>query len=73
MRESPALQSFIDQAQAVFELEPYRDIRFPSLQRNDRPFIVPAVWTLDAARPRWNNLGVIFGEIEPTLQSIGCT
>lgn len=63
----PALQSFIDQAQAVFAAKPYRDIRFPSLHNNGSPFNVPAVWTLDEARPRWDNLGVIFGEIEPQV------
>ncbi len=57
----------IQEAQAAFASlsETYRDVRFPSINGNDDPLTVPAVWTLDGTRPRWNNLAIIIGELDP--------
>jgi hypothetical protein len=62
-----ATKILIEEAQVTFASlsETYRDVRFPSINGNDKPLTVPAVWTLDKTRPRWDNLAVIVGEIEP--------
>jgi len=62
-----ATNILIEEAQVTFASlsETYRDVRFPSINGNGKPLTVPAVWTLDGTRPRWDNLAVIAGEIEP--------
>jgi hypothetical protein len=68
MAGTQATNILIEEVQLTFASlsKTYRDIRFPSINGNYEPLTVPGVWTLDGTRPRWDNLAVIAGAIEPT-------
>lgn len=66
VQDNTTIQILMREAEIAFQSvsRPFMDVRFPPLQDDSRPFNVPAVWTLDDTRPRWNNLAVLIGEVK---------
>ncbi len=66
VQDNTATQILIQEAEIAFQSlsRPFMDVRFPPLQDDSHPFNVPAVWTLDDTRPRWNNLAVLVGAVK---------